>query len=116
MNTLYLDPKTWDLCLDSAGDIAFAKDPYSKAQDVASAIRLSEGELFYDTNKGIPYFDEILNKKQSFALYQRRLQDAALTVPGVIRSEAGILREADRIVTGAVRFSDASGGNYEVTL
>ena len=37
MNTLYLDPQSWDLVLDAAGNIAMAKGPYAKAQDVASA-------------------------------------------------------------------------------
>ena len=27
MNTLYLDPQSWDLVLDTAGNIALAKDP-----------------------------------------------------------------------------------------
>ena len=63
MNTLYLDPQNWDLVLDAAGNIAMAKDPYAKAQDVASACRLFSGELYYDTEKGIPYFEETLGKK-----------------------------------------------------
>ena len=46
MNTLYLDPQSWDLALDVAGNIALAKDPYAKAQDVASAARLFVGELY----------------------------------------------------------------------
>ena len=46
MNTLYLDPQSWDLVLDAAGNIAMAKDPYAKAQDVASACRLFSGELY----------------------------------------------------------------------
>ena len=62
MNTLYLDPQSWDLVLDTAGNIALAKDPYAKAQDVASACRLFAGELYYDTEKGIPYFEETLGK------------------------------------------------------
>lgn len=116
MHTLYLDPETWDLQLDLEGNIAFAKDPYSKAQDVASAIRLFDGELYYNTSKGIPYFDEILGKKQSFSLYQKRLVDAALTVPGVLSAEAGITREADRAIGGAVRFTDEDANTYEVRL
>lgn len=43
MNTLYLDQESWDLTLDTAGNIALAKDPYAKAQDVASAYRVRTG-------------------------------------------------------------------------
>ena len=43
MNTLLLDTLRWDLCLDVHGNIAVASDPYSVAQDVASAIRTFSG-------------------------------------------------------------------------
>lgn len=116
MHTLYLDPESWDLALTTGGNIAYAVDPYSKAQDVASAIRLFDGELYYDTEKGIPYFDETLGKKQSFALYQKRLVDAALSVPGVLSAQAGIESEGNRVVSGAVVFSDSENKQYKVTL
>ena len=74
--------------MDNSGNIALAKDPYSKAQDVASAARLFAGELYYDTGKGIPYFEETLGCKQSFALYRYRLVQAALGVPGVVGADA----------------------------
>ena len=32
MNTLYLDPQSWDLVLDTAGNIALAKEPYAQKQ------------------------------------------------------------------------------------
>lgn len=116
MDTLYLRPETWDLTLDINGNIAYAKDPYAKAQDVASAIKLFQGELYYDTEKGIPYFDEILGKKQSFALYKKRLEDAALSVPDVIRAQAGIVLHDERAISGAVKFTDRNGKTYEIEL
>ena len=60
MKTLLLDRTAWDLCLDSNGNIALASEPYSLAQDVASAVRLFLGECYYDTTKGIPYWTEVL--------------------------------------------------------
>ena len=60
MNTLLLDRTVWDLVLDAGGNIARASNPYAVAQDVASAIKLFRGELFYDTAKGIPYWTEVL--------------------------------------------------------
>lgn len=65
METLYLNPTTWDLELTADGDIAYAKAPYSTAQSVANAIRLFEGELYYDTEQGVPYFDEVLGRPHS---------------------------------------------------
>lgn len=115
MHTLYLNPETWDLSLDAYGNIAYAKDPYSKAQDVASAIKLFRGELYYNTEKGIPYFDETFNKKQSLALYRKRLQDAALSVPGVVSATSNIKNE-NRTVTGDVTFTDKNGQTLSVAL
>jgi len=39
MKTMLLNPQTWDLTLDVDGNIALASNPYSVAQDIASAIR-----------------------------------------------------------------------------
>lgn len=116
MHTLYLNPATWDLTLDSGGNIAYAKDPYSKAQDVASAIRLFDGELYYDTGKGIPYFDEILGKPHSFALYRYRMEQAALSVPGVEKAEVTVNIENNRAISGAVVFWDKDKNQYTVGL
>ena len=38
MNTLFLNPATWDLMVDAEGNIAMAEAPYSTAQDVASGL------------------------------------------------------------------------------
>ena len=56
MKTLLLDQTTWDLTLDANNNIALAAEPYAFAQDAASAIRLFQGELWYDTTRGVPYF------------------------------------------------------------
>lgn len=116
MNTLYLDPQSWDLALDAAGNIALAKDPYAKAQDVASAARLFAGELYYDTEKGIPYFEETLGKKQSFALYRHRLVQAALSVPGVVSADVSVELRNGRVLSGSLKFTDNENKQYEVTL
>ena len=57
MSTLLLDRTYWDLCVDSSGNLAVASEPYSLAQDAASAIKLFQGEYIYDTTIGIPYFE-----------------------------------------------------------
>jgi identified by metaGeneAnnotator len=116
MNTLYLDQESWDLTLDTAGNIALAKDPYAKAQDVASACRLFAGELYYDTEKGIPYFEEMLGKKQSFALYRHRLVQAALSVPGVVAADVAAELRDGRVLSGSLQFTDDAQKQYEVTL
>ncbi|QIA76191.1 hypothetical protein [Rodentibacter caecimuris] len=116
MNTIFLHPTEWDLMLDTEGNIAFAKDPYAKAQDVASAVKLFKGELYYDIRKGIPYFDDTLGKKQSFALYQYRLEQAALTVPGVKSAKATVSSGENRRLVGDITFTDEENKQLQVQV
>lgn len=109
MDTLLLDRTTWDLCLDSFGNIALASEPYALAQDAASAIRLFAGELWYDTTQGIPYFAQILGRTPPIALMKSQFVAAALTVPGVVSARCFINSISDRKVTGQIQVTDAAG-------
>lgn len=103
MQTLLLDTVAWDLVLDVFGNIAVASDPYSQAQDAASAIRLFQGELYYDTTQGVPYWASILGQSPPVALMKAKFVDAALTVPGVVRAQCFISGVTKRKVTGQVQ-------------
>lgn len=116
MKTLLLDRTHWDLVLDASGNIAIASEPYALAQDVASACRLFAGELWYATNKGIPYFSEILGHWPPLALVRARLVEAALTVPGVASAQVVITEFKDRTITGQVQFIDTTGASHGVTF
>lgn len=108
-NTLLLDRTAWDLVLDSGGNIALAKPDYSLAQDVESAIRLFIGELYYDSSKGIPYFEDILGHLPSATLLQNYLENAALSVPGVVNAQCIIQSVENGFVKGEVLFIDENG-------
>lgn len=116
MNTLYLEPKTWDLSVDTQGNIAVATDPYSKAQDVASAIKLFEGELWFDTRQGVPHFEIALGKRPSYSLYCNALETAAKTVKGVTDAKAVFTLRDGRAINGQVLFTDEAGKVNGVTL
>jgi hypothetical protein len=116
MKTLLLDLNQWDLLTDAAGNIAVASEPYAVAQDVASAIKLFEGELWYDTSKGVPYFTEILGHTPPITYFQELIVQAALTVPGVVSAECTIEAFEDRKVTGTVTFRTSDGRTGTVTL
>lgn len=109
MDTLLLDTVEWDLVLDVNGNIAVASDPYSLAQDAASAIRLFQGELWYDTRQGVPYFQEILGKTPPLNLIKTKLTDAAKTVPGVVDAVCFITGIEERRLTGQVQVTDQAG-------
>lgn len=107
--SLLLDRETWDLCLTTNGDIALASEPYSQAQDVSSECRLFEGEAWYDTRLGVPYFSQVFSGAQPVQILKARLVDAALRVPGVTAAQA-VLGEIDgRTISGQIQFSTASG-------
>lgn len=113
MKTLLLDTGTWDLVLDAGGNIAVASDPYSQAQDAASAIKLFEGELWYDTAQGVPYWQQILGHLPSVALMTARFAAEAQTVPGVSQARAFIGSYVDRTIAGQVQIindEDAAAG------
>jgi hypothetical protein len=108
-NTLLLDQTAWDLVEDSAGNIAMASPPYSLAQDVASAVRLFLGELYYNTKNGIPYFEKVLGQLPPSSLLVELIRKQALTVPGVIAARCIIQSFNDREVTGQIQFTDEDG-------
>ncbi len=109
MNTLLLDVELWDLTVDTTGNIAMASDPYSLAQDAASAIRTFAGEVYFDTTLGIPYFSQILGYAPPIALMKAYFNEAALTVPGVVTSKCFITSWDNRVVRGQVQITDSSG-------
>lgn len=109
MKTLLLTTDTWDLVVDASGNIAIADEPYALAQDAASAIRLFQGELYYDTTQGIPYFEQILGKAPPISLMKAYFNRAALTVPGVVTAKTFIQSWTDRTITGQVQVTDAAG-------
>lgn len=113
MQTLLLDTQAWDLVLDAFGNIAVASEPYAIAQDVASAIRLFNGELYYDTSKGVRYFEDILGKTPPLPLLKSELTNAALSVPLVQSATAFIAVTDDRVVTGQVQ-CEAVAGSFTV--
>lgn len=116
-STLLLDRTTWDLVLDANGNIAVASEPYSLAQDAASAIKTfgdtpagGVGECYWNTTIGVPYFAQIFGKSPSIAQLKGLLQAAAQTVPGVASAQAFIISASNRAVIGQVQVTSAATG------
>ncbi len=116
LNTLLLDNSAWDLCLDSNGDIALAAPPYAVAQDVASACRLFQGELWYDTTQGVPYWQQFLGQNPTTSQIAAAFNAAALKVPGVVTANTVITSIAGREVSGQIQFSTSDGTSTTVNL
>ena len=116
MNTLLLDLTNWDLVLDTSGNIAMASNPYAIAQDVASAVKLFLGELWYDQTKGIPYWQQILGKNPPAAIYKAAVEKAALTVPEVVKAQCIGLALNGREFTGTIEVIDLTGNSQNVSF
>jgi hypothetical protein len=108
MKTLLLDA-SWDLSIDVSGNIASTDEPASLAQDAASAIRLFQGELWYDTTQGVPYFADILGKAPNVPLMKAKFVSAAMTVPDVTSAKCFIQSILGRTVRGQVQVTNANG-------
>jgi hypothetical protein len=116
MNTLLLSVSEWDLVLDAKGNIAMAEEPYALAQDVASAIKTFLGEVWYNTELGVPYFQQILGRAPTITVFKQYLIEAALTVPGVVTADCTIQSFEGRTVAGQVIFTDSNGQTGTVTI
>lgn len=108
-STLLLDPTTWDLTLDASGNIAVASEPYSLAQDAASAIKTFLAEVYFDTTIGVPYLQQILGQRPPLALLKQQLVNAALTVPDVAAATVFITAFVDRAISGQVQVVSSAG-------
>ena len=108
MKTLLLDRTAWDLLVDSSGNIAVAADPYSMAQDAASNIKLFQGELYFNTTQGIPYYTQILGQAPSIGLIKGYFVNAALLVPGVVTAKCFVSSLVNRVLHGQVQVTDST--------
>jgi len=106
----------WDLYVDEFGNIATLQDDDAIAQDCASAIKLFQGELYYDVNEGVPYWTQILGQDASVALMQAKFASAAETQPYVANAVCVISSVQNRLVTGTVTITTTSGNVTAVTL
>ncbi|MEY0950252.1 hypothetical protein AB7179_08625 [Providencia manganoxydans] len=117
MKTLFLHPDTWDLTLDVSGNLAIASDQYARAQSVANTCRVFMKDMYYAQQEGIPYLEEILGKNRfSLSLYRQYLQDAALSVEGVVSAKVELSTANDRVVRGRITFTDKDGREGAIEL
>ena len=115
MKTLLLDRTTWDLCLNTTGNIAVASEPYAIAQDVASAVRLFRGELWYNTGPGILYFEKILGRAPPLGVLKSAISKAAMTVPEVASVKVFVSAAEGREIIGQIQVTDTGGTTTVLT-
>ena len=115
-NTLLLDQSAWDLVLDVNGNIALASAPYSIAQDVASALRTFLGECWYNTELGLPYWQQILGDYPPLQFIKQQMVTQALTIHNVSSAEVNFESFTDRILSGQMQIIDTDGATNNVAF
>lgn len=115
-HTLTLDLDTWDLTLDSGGNIATSTGAYGIAQNVANASRLFTQDAYYNPERGIPHFVLDLGRKIRPSLVRSRLVGAALGVEGVRQADVSISGIKDRVLTGNITLILNDGATADVTF
>lgn len=81
MNTLALGDD-WDLVIRD-GTLAVNTGGAALAQDVASAVMTFRGSCWYDSRRGVPYFQNILGYRVSLQYVKQAIVAEGMTVPGV---------------------------------
>jgi hypothetical protein len=109
MDTIFLNPDTWDWELDSSGNIKTATGGYALAQDAASEIKTFQGEIYYDTTRGIPYWQNVLGQFPPVSLLKAYFNQAALNVPEVVSAVSFIAGIQNRVVSGQCQVRNAAG-------
>jgi hypothetical protein len=116
MDTLKLDSTTWDLSVDASNNIAVATGPAAIAQDVASSVRVFNGELWYQTNRGVLYLERILGQLPPIGFLIGQFRTAALLVPNVVSVVVALNPLGrDRKLTGSITITDDRGATAVLT-
>jgi hypothetical protein len=113
--SVYPNGSTWDLSVVN-GDINSVFGPSQIAQDVASAIQLFLGELYYDVTIGLPYLTEVMGQPYAPSVITPLLESAALSVPGVVKAKATITTFQNRQVSGYIDILDSTGQELGVNF
>jgi len=112
--SLLLDQSTWDIFVDANGNMAICSKPYSVAQDVACAIRTFLGELIFDLDTGVPYFEDILGKTPPLQLIQSTITNIALEVKNVAQARTIINKSDNGEISGETQIIDTDGEEANV--
>lgn len=114
--TMLLDRSTWDLVADVNGNWAVAAPPYAVAQDASSEVRTFQGEVYYDTARGLPYVTPQAPAGQILArapppveLTRAHVTAAALTVPGAAKAKTFFTSLDGRVAAGQIQVIDVDG-------
>lgn len=110
MDSLWIDSENNDLAIDVQGNLRVATDGFALALAAACAIRTFQGEVYYDSTQGLPYFQSILGKNPPLEFVRARLASAALGAdPDIVASQVYFSSLTNRNLSGQVQTTDSTG-------
>jgi hypothetical protein len=72
-----------DIFIDGYNNIAMSEDIQAVSNIVLNKVRTNLGELQFNSNIGVPYFTTIFCSSPNFALWQKFVEDSALSLDNV---------------------------------
>lgn len=108
--TLYLNPDTWSLELTPAGGLKMASGDYALVQTGANAARTFKGEPYFNVQRGIPYFRDVLGKMPPAQLINAHVEAEVRKVTGAAAVRAVVREFSDRTLKGDFVITKPDGG------
>lgn len=102
---------SWDIFLNSNGNIALTAGIYCDCQNVASAIRMFTKDAYLAQNQGIPHFNLDLGKNTPLSLIRSTYRKRAKQMENISNAVVDYLRiDTDtRTLTGRVVITNENG-------
>jgi hypothetical protein len=109
---------SWDITLDSAGNIATTGGRYCDAQNVANAIRLFTRDAYLAQTKGVPHFRLDLGVMPSLSEVRAVYRKTALTVENIKNAvvEITAIDKETRTLRGIITATTANGQAVSVEI
>ena len=109
MITLALD-NSWDITVDSLGNLATLSDNERLAQDVASSVRVFKGELPFDIERGVEYNNPDLNRET----LNYEMNEQAKLIDGVAESVVLFEELSNRTLKPVIYITNEQGNQITV--
>lgn len=117
--TLALTTDNWDLSVGAGGSLKTLKKDEAILQNVCNECRCFTDDLYFDRDRGIPWFNDQLGQKLRPAITQSDLRQAASRVDGVESVDEvnlTFLSDQDRTLHAEIEVTTENGLNGRVTV
>lgn len=117
--TLALTEDTWDLQVGADGSLKTLKKDKAILQNICNECRCFTDDLYFERERGIPWFDDQLGQSLSPSITQADLRQAAASVEGVESVDdvqLTYLSAEDRTLHAQIEVTTENGFNGRVTV